>query len=122
MIGAPLHRVPFEIGDLPTRCGHLDDDVLAHLDGFTREVDGQGGHIGGDEHLGLAHAQDQRAIAPGCDEQIRIVGVHRHESERAFQASADHPHGLGQTGARTDLAGVELRGHLRVRLRGESDA
>ena len=44
----------------------------------------------------LAQADDQRAVAASCHDDVRLVGVHREESEGALEPVDDRAHRLGQ--------------------------
>ena len=50
-------------------------------------------------------ADDQRRVAPGADEQVRLVGVDGHQREGSVEAAADGPHGLGRSPPHAGSAG-----------------
>ncbi len=95
MVLAHLGGGAVEVGDGHTVAAQLDDLVLAQLDRLAGERD-EGGDVGGEEVLALAAPDHQRRVAARADDHVRGVGVHGDEGERAVEAAADHPHGLGE--------------------------
>ena len=68
--------------------GHLlvveEDDVAG-----VRE---DGRHVGGDEVLAVAEADDDRRAVADGDELVRVVGREQHEREQPAHAGSSPPH------------------------------
>ncbi len=120
-----LGRGAEEVRDLHGVGGDGDDLVLAQLHGAARVVD-EAGDVRAEEVLALAQAHHEGRVAPGSDDDVRLVRMHGQEGEGAFQALAGKLHGLGQAavGGVTvqfvpeDVA-QERGGHLGVRFGSE---
>ena len=80
-----IDGLPVEDGDRVTVGPDLDDLVLAELDRLAGELD-EGGDVAAEEHLALADAEDQRRVAAGADDDVRVVGVDDNQRERADAA------------------------------------
>jgi hypothetical protein len=82
----------------------------------------QGRHVGGDEHLLLADAQQHRAAVAGDDDLVRVLGVEDGEAVGADDLPERLPDGLLKV-ARTsrERRRDEVRDGLGVGLRGELD-
>ena len=52
-------------------------------------VPDEGGDVAAEEVLAVAEADDERAVAPGADDDAGAVGVHRQEGERALEPLHD---------------------------------
>ena len=77
----------------------LDDLVLADLERVAGVGD-EGGDVAGQERFAVAQADDERRIAPGGDDGVRIGGARDDEREGAGQRAADLAQRRGQ-GRRT---------------------
>lgn len=100
--GVPVDVVRPDVGGLALEvrdgdplAAQFDDLVLAEFDGVAGVRD-EGRDIGGEEVLAVADAHDERGVAAGADHDVRLVGVHGHQGEGAFEAAADLAHRLGE--------------------------
>ena len=80
----------------------LDHLVLAELDG-SRVWAMNAATSEAEEVLALSDADDQRRVAAGADDDVRGVGVHGDQGERAVEPAADLPHRLGEVAAGDDV-------------------
>ena len=108
-----LDAVAAEDGDL----------AVLHVDDVTGVFD-QRRHVGGDEILALAEAEQQRRVLARGVDMIRIVRAEDAEGVRALDPVQDHVQSVRD---RRDLGQAhavfhELRDDLRVGLRGELHA
>ncbi len=95
VVAPGLHRPAGEVGDHHAAGPQLDDLVLADLHRLAGVRD-EGRHVGGQEVLALSEADDERGVAARAHDDVRAVGVHGDEGERALQPAADPAHRLGQ--------------------------
>ena len=103
------------------RRGDRDDLVLTELDGLLGVAD-EGSDVGSEEVLAVTQADDQRAVAAGGHDSVRLVGVHREEGEGTLEAVDDRAHRLGEVTGLREGRGQQLGSHLGVGLGGEADA
>ena len=74
----------------------------------------------GDEVLTLAHADHERALPPGSDEQVRMIGAHRDEGKMAgevLQGCLHRGHEIALIVVRDEVSdhlGVGLGAELRA--------
>ncbi len=107
-------------GDEPG-AGRRDLDDLAVLDQLhPRRLALERGDRRRQEHLTLAHADDERALQPRADEQVRVLLVDDNEREVALELLVDDADGVEQVAPVVALD--EVRDHLGVRLRREDVA
>ena len=83
------------------------------------------GHVGADEHLAVADADDQRRGTARRDNGARLVGIGEHQGEVAFEAAKHGQHGADEVAsgrAVVILLGDQVDSHLGVGVAGELDA
>ena len=80
------------------------------------------GHVGGNEVPLVAVAQDQRAILPGGDEGVGVIGADDAKGVGTLDAPQDTAHGLQHTVAFLVMEFQQLRHHLGIRFGGEGHA
>ena len=88
-------------------------------------VPDQGGHVGGDEHLGFADAQHDRAAVAGHHELVRLLGVQHHQPVGAFhvaQRAADRILKAQPAGLFAHLGRDQVRQGLGVGVTDQLDA
>ena len=73
-------------------------------------------HVGGDEVLSVADADDDRRAVPDRDELLRIVGRHQHEREQPAHALHRAQHGVLEAVVLPFLLD-QVRDHFGVGLR-----
>ena len=101
-----------------------DRDDLAVLDQLdAARLAQERGDRGGEEHLALADADDERALEARADEHVGMVAVDDDEGEVALELGVGRAHGLGEVAlvvaldeVRDDL-GVGLGARTRGRRR-----
>ena len=79
------------------------------------------GHVGAEEVLALAEADDERAVAAGADDGVRLVGVHGEQGEGAVQVGHGLAHGRGQVAGAVEGRAEQVGDDLGVGLGGELD-
>ena len=97
--GLALCGVTFEVNDGVVGAGDGHDLVLTHFDGFLGVVN-ERGDVRAEEVFVLAQADDQRGVAAGCHNAVRVVGVDSQDGECTFEAVGCDAYCLGEvTGA-----------------------
>ena len=121
--GLALCGVALEVDNRVVGCGDGHDLVLTHLDGFLGVVN-ERGDVRAEEVLVLTQADDQRGVAAGCHNAVRVVGVDSQDGEGTLEAVGGDAHGLGEvTGTELVVDACDSCGsYLGVSLRGELHA
>jgi hypothetical protein len=118
VVALALRRRAVEARHRDAVAGDGDDLVLAELERLVGVLD-ERRHVGAQEVLALAEADDQRAVAPGRDDPLGIAGVGGDEGERALQPAAHPLHRGGEVGAAVELDLQQVRRDLGVGLRAQ---
>ncbi len=110
-----------EVGDGHPLASDGDDLVLTE---FHRAagVGDEGGHVAGQERLAVADTDDQRGVAAGTDQRVRVVGGRRHQGEGTTQLPTRLLHRLGEVVRDPQVLGQQMGGDLRVGLAEEGHA
>ena len=120
--GIPLHLkrlalglIASEINDVVAGGGDGDDLVVRHFHRILGVVN-EPRHVGAEEVLALAQANDQRGIPAGGNNPIREICVQRQQRERTLQPVAGQPHGFGEVAlaGAVHKVGQQGGGHLGV--------
>lgn len=105
-----------------------DDLVLAKLDGAARVID-ETGNVRAKEVLAFSQPHDEGRVAAGGHDDVRPLGVHGEERERAFEPLAGKLHRFGEPSVGrvpvelvTENVAQKCCGNFGVRLRLEGDA
>ncbi len=98
--------------------GDLPVVHIGHIPGVLDD----GRHVGGKIVAVLTKAQDQRAVLPGGNEGIGIVGTDDAQGVGALDAPQAPAHGLQHAVALVVVIFQQLGYHLRVRVGGEDHA
>ena len=102
-------------------CRQYGDLPVLHVDDVPGVAD-DGGHIGGDEVLAFAAADDEGTVLPGGDQGVGIVGADDAEGVGAFDPPQHPAHGFQHVMAFVIVELQQLGHHLRVGLRLEGHA
>ena len=95
LVGLAVGRRAVEVDDRVAVGRDRDDLVLAELEGVPGVAD-ERRDVAAEEVLAVAQAHDQRAVAPGPDDDAGAVGVHGEQGERALEPLHHVEHRLGQ--------------------------
>ena len=92
--------------------GHVPVVQVGHLPGVFQN----GGHVGGDEVLPLAEAEDQRGVLLHGNHRARILPAENSQGKAALQPPHRLAHGLQEIPGFGVIVGNEVGHHLRVRV------
>ncbi len=101
--------------------GHFGDVAFVEVDHAPRGREHRR-HVGGDEVLAFAQADEQRTADAGADEDVGRVERDDRDGVRADKLAHGTLHGLEQTAARGVMAVHEVRDDLGIGLRLEDVA
>ena len=118
LVGLVLHGRAEEVRDLHPVRPHAHDLVLADRERRARAAN-ERGHVRAEEVLALPDADDERGVASGSHQAVRLGLRHGDDRERAVQPGDDLPHGGGEVTVLGHERGKKVGDDLRVGLGGE---
>jgi hypothetical protein len=121
--GSGIIAVAVEVVDLIPVGGDDDSLVLAEFDGLASVLD-EGRHVGAQEHLPVADADDQGCRATRRHDGAGMVGAGEDQREMALETRQHRHHGPDEVACRRPvvvLPGHQVHGGLAVGVAGELD-